>query len=70
MALYRIYLLDAKGGFRSRDEHDCPDDDAAHQLAMTLRPEYGRAEIWIGTRRIGLISAESRLDARSVRITY
>ena len=49
-----IYLLDAVGGFRSRDDHECPNDAAAHELATCLLTRSGQAEIWIGTRRVGL----------------
>jgi hypothetical protein len=70
MPMYRIYLLDAEGGFRSRDDHYCPGDGAARDLAMALLPADGRAEVWIGTRRVGLISADHLLNARSMRIIY
>jgi hypothetical protein len=68
--MYRIYLLDAVGSFRSRDDHDCDDDTAANELATTLLAQNGRAEIWLGTRRVGLVAAGQPLDARALQIAY
>ncbi len=70
MPMYRIYLLDAVGSFRSRDDHDCADDAAANELATTLLPQNGQAEIWIGKRRVGLIAAGRLLDTRALQIAY
>jgi hypothetical protein len=68
MPTYRIYLLDALGSFRSRDDHECDDDAAANELATTLLPQNGQAEIWIGTRRVGLVAAGQLLNARALQI--
>ncbi len=70
MPMYRVYLLDAAGGFRSRDDYDCADDTAANELASTLLTQNSQAGIWIGTRRVGLIAAGHLLYARALQITH
>jgi hypothetical protein len=70
MPMYRIYLLDAAGSFRSRDDHECDDDTAANELATTLLTQNAQADIWIGTRRVGLVVVGQSLDARALQIVY
>ena len=67
MPLYRVNLLDALGSFRSRGDHDCANDAAAHDLAATLLPQNGHAEIWSGTRRVGSVRAGRPLDEAPYR---
>ena len=70
MPRYRIYLLDAGGSFRSRGDDECGDAAAANELATTVLKQNGQAEIWIGTRRVGLVSAGQSLDTRALQIAY
>jgi hypothetical protein len=55
MPCYRIRLMDEVGTVTSLADHDCSDDDAAAELAVTLLPQRAQAEVWLGTRLVGAI---------------
>jgi hypothetical protein len=55
MAICRIHLLDAAGHVASQVDHDCADDSAATDLAIMLQPPLAQAEVWDGSRCIGLV---------------
>jgi hypothetical protein len=65
MPHYRIYLTNALGHIKSRDDMICPVKEQALAEARRRIGQYPRAEIWEGTARIGVIgTVVSILDGR------
>jgi hypothetical protein len=57
---YRAYFLDNRGYFSSIDELDAA-DDAASVAQLQMRLPYGnRAELWCGSRRLGVVAGPRR----------
>jgi hypothetical protein len=63
MPTYRIILLDEVGTVTSGADHDCTNDAAAADLAVTLLPQRAQTEVWLGAKLVGSFSAAAGLDA-------
>jgi hypothetical protein len=63
MPRYQICLMDEVGTLTTRADHDCADDAAATELAVTLLPQRAQAAVWRGARLVGLFSAAAGLKA-------
>jgi hypothetical protein len=59
---YRIYMVDRDGHIRRGFDLECVTDDQALIAATGDLPEGVQAEVWQGTRRVGIIG--ERLAAR------
>ncbi len=60
MADYRIYPFDKKGHFICSLDVTCDSDAEARELAIQFLFYGQQAEVWIGTRLVGRVSAFAR----------
>jgi hypothetical protein len=54
MSHYRIYLVSG-GHIKAGYDFECATDAYAMTQAQTMRGEHTTAEVWIGTRQVGVV---------------
>lgn len=58
MADYRIYSVDGRGLIDRGFDAQCDTDDDALDLGQRFTAYSPQIEVWVGTRRVGCLSAE------------